>query len=150
MDTANFSFEALMTMNTAKVKKKKKIKTNVDESDTSCLLFDTKSTSLKSLKSKEQKDDPDDQMTDRDAAILASTRARGGGKMMGSQSKKTKYVAKVYTLFELSQKMLENYPMHLLSCMHSFVFPADIIMPALERLDEKSLHMVNILKIFNI
>ena len=46
VDTDKFSFEALMTMNTAKVKKKKKVKEVVNETDSSVLDFQSTTASL--------------------------------------------------------------------------------------------------------
>jgi len=139
-DTDDFSFEAMMTMNVAKVKKKKKVKNIVDESDTKCLQFTAAAPpTLRPTTSKAADAEPE--MTDREAAIMATSRKKGGNSMM--MQKKIKYVSKVYTLYEMSQKMLVNHPQYLLSCMNDFVYPADILMPALDRLDEKMLHLVS-------
>ena len=86
------------------------------------------------------------EMTDRDAAFLATQRKKGGGQMMGaaSQRNKVKYVSRVYRLQEMSQKMLTNYPQYLLACMYKFIYAADVLMPAMERLDEKQLNLVRV------
>ena len=145
-DTDNFSFEAMMTMNVAKVKKKKKVKNVVDESDTKCLQFSSKASSIRPTTSKVA---VETEMTDREAAILASSRKKGGGSMM--MSKKIKYVTKVYSLKEMALKMLVNHPQYLLTCMHDYFYSADVLMPALERLDEKMLNLVSpAFKLFNI
>ena len=50
IDTAQFSFDAMMSMNTAKVKKKKKLKVGTtDEHDESILELGTKKSSTKKL-----------------------------------------------------------------------------------------------------
>merc|ERR1712235_229110 len=79
-------------------------------------------------------------MTDAEAALLATTRKQGNH-LMASQ-KKIKYVSKVYNLYDLSLKTIKNYPKYLLA-PHDFMYSADIIMPAMERLDEKCLHKVS-------
>ena len=142
IDTDKFSFEALMTMNTAKVKSKKKKKELVDESDTSCLQFSapTPGGGIK-LAASGSNGASEKEMTDREAAFLATSRKKGGGAMMGGR-KKTKMVTKVYRLYDMAEKMLTNHPQYLLACMHHYLYSAQLIMPALERLDEKTLHKV--------
>ena len=61
-----------------------------------------------------------------------------------SQRNKVKYVSRVYRLQEMSQKMLTNYPQYLLACMYKFIYAADVLMPAMERLDEKQLNLVRV------
>lgn len=139
VDTDKFSFEALMTMDMTKLKKKKKVKDVIDESDKSCLSFTTTTSTVRGGATNEAQSDD---LTDREAALLATSRKKGGGAMMMA-SKKQKYVSKVYSLFDMAQKTLVNYPNHLLSCVHLFVYPADVLMPALERLDEKTLNFVS-------
>ena len=58
-------------------------------------------------------------------------------------SLKVRLVAKVYPLMEICQKVLTTHPQYLLNCMDQFVYAADVIMPALERLDAKSLNLVS-------
>jgi len=141
IDTTGFSFEAMLTMNTAKVKKSKKIKSStVNEHDESVLEFEATSVVKKSSsKLKETLKKKKAEMTDAEAALLATTRKQGNH-LMASQ-KKIKYVSKVYNLFDLSLKTIKNYPKYLLA-PHDFMYSADIIMPAMERLDEKCLHKV--------
>ena len=47
-----------------------------------------------------------------------------------------------------SLKTIKNYPKYLLA-PHDFMYSADIIMPAMERLDEKCLHKVSFITLQN-
>lgn len=139
IDTSGFSFDAMLTMNTAKVKKSKKIKSStINEHDESVLEFESTSVVKKSSsKLKETLKKKKAEMTDAEAALLATTRKQGNHLM--SSQKKVRYVSKVYNLFDLSLKTIKNNPKYLLA-PHDFMYSADIIMPAMERLDEKCLH----------
>ena len=68
-------------------------------------------------------------------------------------SLKVRLVAKVYPLMEICQRVLTTHPQYLLNCMDQFVYAADVIMPALERLDAKSLNLVSLersqIRVFN-
>jgi len=44
---------------------------------------------------------------------------------------------------EICQRVLTTHPEYLLTCMSQFHYAADVIMPALERLDAKSLNLVS-------
>ena len=44
---------------------------------------------------------------------------------------------------EICQRVLTSHPQYLLNCMNQFHYAADVIMPALERLDAKSLNLVS-------
>lgn len=80
METEGFSFDAMMSMNTAKVKKKKKSKKlNIDESNASCLQLskaDMQRLPMSSSSSSAPKKPPKE-LNDRDAAFLATTSKKG-------------------------------------------------------------------------
>ena len=55
---------------------------------------------------------------------------------------KKRFVPKVYSLFEMSEKVLKNNAEYLL-CRHEFMLSADLIMSAMERLKAEQLHRVS-------
>ncbi|CBY36637.1 unnamed protein product [Oikopleura dioica] len=146
METEGFSFDAMMSMNTAKVKKKKKSKKlNIDESNASCLQLsksDMQRLPMTSSSSSTAKAKPPKELNDRDAAFLATTSKKGGITELLAERRKVRLVAKVYPLMEICQRVLTTHPQYLLTCMSQFHYAADVIMPALERLDAKSLNLL--------
>lgn len=143
LDTEEFSFEAMMTMNTAKVKKKKSKKINVDDRDANCLQLSQAdirrlpSSAKVAVAKKSEKE-----MTDREAAFLATSSKRGGCQELILERRRIRHVDRVYPLLEIAQKVLTNHPQFLLNCMDRFIYAADVIMPAMERLDAKSLNLI--------
>jgi len=140
IDTAQFSFAAMMTMNTSKVKKKKKVKVGNlgDEHDESVLEMRSGSSAQSGKKQVIKKKKEETEMTDAEAAKLATQRKKTSQYSMTGAVKK-RFVPKVYSLFDLSEKVLKNNAEYLL-CRHQFMLSADVIMSAMERLKAEQLH----------